>query len=43
MPGFDMVEYNNLDALEKQLITNDGNTCAYMMEPIQGEAHYHYH
>ena len=25
-------------ALEKQLIANGNNTCAYMMEPIQGEA-----
>jgi len=38
MPGFDVVDYNDVDALEKQLIANGNNTCAYMMEPIQGEA-----
>lgn len=36
MPGFEVVEYNNLDALEKQLM--DPNTAAFMVEPIQGEA-----
>lgn len=38
MPGFDLVTYNDIDALEKQLIANGGNTAAFMVEPIQGEA-----
>lgn len=38
MPGFDIVEYNNVDALEAQLIANGGNNAAFMVEPIQGEA-----
>jgi ornithine--oxo-acid transaminase len=38
MPGFDVVEYNNVEALEKQLIANGDNTAAFMVEPIQGEA-----
>lgn len=37
MPGFDLVEYNNLEALEKMLAA-DSNYCAFMVEPIQGEA-----
>jgi len=36
MPGFTTVPYNNLQALEEQL--KDQNTCAFMVEPIQGEA-----
>lgn len=36
MPGFTTVPYNNLDALEKEL--QDPNCCAFMVEPIQGEA-----
>lgn len=36
MPGFGMVPYNNLEALEKQL--QDANVAAFMVEPIQGEA-----
>jgi len=36
MPGFTTVPYNNLQALEEQL--KDPNTCAFMVEPIQGEA-----
>ncbi len=35
-PGFEMIPYNNLDALEKAL--QDPNTAAYLVEPIQGEA-----
>lgn len=31
-----MVPYNNLQALEAQL--KDPNVCAFMVEPIQGEA-----
>jgi len=38
MPGFDVVEYNNVDALEQMLIKNGGNNAAFMVEPIQGEA-----
>jgi len=37
MPGFDMVPYNDLAALEAS-IASDPNTVAFMVEPIQGEA-----
>ena len=36
MPGYDLISYNNLDALETEL--KDPNVCAFMVEPIQGEA-----
>lgn len=36
MPGFDLVPYNDLPALEKAL--QDKNVAAFMVEPIQGEA-----
>lgn len=36
MPGFEVVPYNNLAALEKAF--QDSNVAAYMVEPIQGEA-----
>lgn len=36
MPGFEIVDYNNLAALEKAI--SDPNTAAFMVEPIQGEA-----
>ncbi len=36
MPGFEIVPYNNLAALEKAL--QDKNVAAFMVEPIQGEA-----
>ncbi|KRT85186.1 hypothetical protein AMK59_46 [Oryctes borbonicus] len=36
MPGFSCVPYNDLVALEKAL--QDPNVCAFMVEPIQGEA-----
>ena len=36
MPGFAIVPYNNLTALEAELSHPD--TCAFMVEPIQGEA-----
>jgi len=36
MPGFELVPYNNLIALEKAL--QDSNVAAFMVEPIQGEA-----
>ena len=33
---YDLVPYNNIPALEEKL--KDPNTCAFMVEPIQGEA-----
>ena len=36
MPGFEIVDYNNLVALEKAF--QDKNVAAFMLEPIQGEA-----
>ncbi len=36
MPGFEIVPYNNLAALEKAL--QNTNVAAFMVEPIQGEA-----
>jgi ornithine--oxo-acid transaminase len=36
MPGFEIVPYNDLSALEKAL--QDKNVAAFMFEPIQGEA-----
>jgi ornithine--oxo-acid transaminase len=36
MPGFDVVPYNDLIALEKAF--QDKNVAAFMVEPIQGEA-----
>lgn len=36
MPGFSCVPYNNLQALDKAL--QDATVCAFMVEPIQGEA-----
>jgi ornithine--oxo-acid transaminase len=36
MPGFEIVPYNNLVALEKAF--QDKNVAAFMFEPIQGEA-----
>ncbi|CAH1258157.1 ornithine aminotransferase, mitochondrial-like [Branchiostoma lanceolatum] len=36
MPGFDLIPYNDLGALEKAV--SDPNVCAFMVEPIQGEA-----
>ncbi|MBC7868191.1 MAG: ornithine--oxo-acid transaminase [Gloeobacteraceae cyanobacterium ES-bin-316] len=36
MPGFEVVPYNNLQALEKAF--QDKNVAAFMFEPIQGEA-----
>lgn len=36
MPGFDIIPYDDLIALEKAL--QDPNVCAFMVEPIQGEA-----
>ncbi|MEO0472614.1 MAG: ornithine--oxo-acid transaminase [Bacteroidota bacterium] len=36
MPGYELVPYNDLPALEKAI--SDPNTAAFMVEPIQGEA-----
>ena len=36
MPGYDLIPYNDLDALEAEL--KDPNVAAFMVEPIQGEA-----
>uniref|UniRef100_A0A668AP17 Ornithine aminotransferase n=1 Tax=Myripristis murdjan TaxID=586833 RepID=A0A668AP17_9TELE len=36
MPGFELVPYNDVPALEKAL--QDPNVAAFMVEPIQGEA-----
>lgn len=38
MPNFDLVPYNNIEALEAKLEAQHGETCAFMIEPIQGEA-----
>jgi ornithine--oxo-acid transaminase len=35
-PGFEIVPYNDIDALEKAL--QDPNTAGFLVEPIQGEA-----
>lgn len=36
MPGFEVIPYNNIPALEKAL--KDPNVAGFMLEPIQGEA-----
>ena len=36
LPGFEIVKYNDIDALEKAL--EDPNVAGFMVEPIQGEA-----
>ncbi|XP_042898570.1 ornithine aminotransferase, mitochondrial isoform X2 [Parasteatoda tepidariorum] len=36
MPNFELVPYNDTNALEKKL--KDPDVCAFMVEPIQGEA-----
>jgi ornithine--oxo-acid transaminase len=36
VPGYEVVAYNNVDALANAL--KDENVCAFMLEPIQGEA-----
>ena len=36
MPGYDLIPYNDLNALEAEL--KDPNVAAFMVEPIQGEA-----
>lgn len=37
MPGFDIIPYNDLPALQAKL-ESDPNVVAFMVEPIQGEA-----
>jgi ornithine--oxo-acid transaminase len=36
MPNFKIIPYNDLKALED--VCKDFNVCAFMVEPIQGEA-----
>jgi ornithine--oxo-acid transaminase len=36
MPGFEVIPYNNLEALKEAL--NDKDVCGFLVEPIQGEA-----
>jgi ornithine--oxo-acid transaminase len=36
MPNFKVISYNDLKALEE--VCKDPNVCAFMVEPIQGEA-----
>lgn len=36
IPGFEQVPYNDIPSLEAKL--KDPNVCAFMMEPVQGEA-----
>ena len=36
MPGYDLIPYNDLESLEKEL--KDPHVAAFMVEPIQGEA-----
>lgn len=36
MPGYEVVEYNNINALQEAL--QDKNVAAFLVEPIQGEA-----
>jgi len=36
LPGIELIPFNNIPALEKAL--HDSNVCAFLVEPIQGEA-----
>lgn len=36
LPGYEVIPYNDLGALEKSL--QDENVCAFLFEPVQGEA-----
>jgi len=38
VPGFYCVEYDNIQAMKAELEAHGKNTCAVMLEPIQGEA-----
>jgi ornithine--oxo-acid transaminase len=37
-PGFDLVNYNDIEDLKQKLAHHGHNVCAVMIEPIQGEA-----
>lgn len=37
-PGFEIIEYNNIDALRLLLEEKGSNVAAFLVEPIQGEA-----
>lgn len=41
MPGFELVPYNDVEALEEKL--QDPRVCAFMVEPIQGKMRYEYY
>jgi len=38
MPGFEVIPYNDLNALEEVLKSGNGNVAGFIVEPIQGEA-----
>lgn len=38
VPGFPCVDYDDINAMKQELEMNGANTCAVMLEPIQGEA-----
>lgn len=38
MPNFDLIPYNDIGSLDRILERNHETTCAFMIEPIQGEA-----
>lgn len=38
MPNFDLIPYNDIESLRAMLEKNHTETCAFMIEPIQGEA-----
>ena len=38
MPGYEVIPYNDLTALEVALKNGDGNVAGFIVEPIQGEA-----
>ncbi len=38
MPGFDLIPFDDADALEKAILADPKNIAAFMVEPIQGEA-----
>ena len=38
VPGFELVDYNNISDLERVVLPDAANIAAIMMEPVQGEA-----
>ncbi|MGB0930764.1 MAG: ornithine--oxo-acid transaminase [Chitinophagales bacterium] len=38
MPGYEIIPYNDLNALEEVLKSGNGNVAGFIVEPIQGEA-----